>query len=50
MKECCQKWLSNDVVRISGEYRGYIEHLFRYCPECGNKLKKEKLYGKDKKE
>ena len=38
MNECCKKWISNDIVRIAGELNGAIEHLFKYCPECGSDL------------
>ena len=39
MIKCCDKWISRDIVRISGEDAGGIEHLFKYCPECGKKLR-----------
>jgi len=38
MNECCIKWLSRYIMRIEESIREPIEHLFKFCPECGKKL------------
>lgn len=42
MNNCCQKWISEDIIRISGKDMGSIEHLFSFCPECSGYLDKKK--------